>query len=95
VGEMVPILHYVDKRFDERQNQVGTALDSINDRLKLLNELRGNVATRDQLEAINTRLTDLTARIQGKGAGIAQSWGILVSAITIAGVIGAILAKHF
>ena len=93
--ETVSLRDYVDAIFAERGKQVNTALDSINDRLKLLNELRGNVATRDQLEAMNQRLTDLTARIQGKGAGIAQSWGVLVSAITIAGVIGAILAKHF
>lgn len=95
MAESVPLLHYIDTRFEERRQQVETALNSINQRLGLLNELRGNVATRDQLESMNQRLTDLTARIQGRGAGIQQSWLILVGAVTIAGVIGAILARHF
>jgi hypothetical protein len=92
-GETVSLKEYMDALLRERSTQVETALSSINQRLALLNELRGNVATRDQLEAINTRLTDLTARIQGKTSAVAQSWAVLVGAVTIAGVVGGILAR--
>jgi hypothetical protein len=98
VADTVSLRDYVDAMFHERGGQVETALASINQRLALLNELRSNVATKEQLDATHERITELRARIErmdGRSGGILQSWAFLVGAITIAGVIGAILAKHF
>lgn len=91
MAESVSLREYVDAILKERSAQVETALASINQRLALLNELRGNVATRDQLEDLRARIE----RSEGKSGGMQQSWLILVGAVTIAGVIGAILARHF
>jgi len=76
--------------------------ESVNEFRKTLSDQSGTFITRaefDQIkDATNEKLGVITKRadlLEGRSGGIAQSWAILVGAITIAGVIGAILAKHF
>jgi hypothetical protein len=56
-------------------------------RFELLNELRGDVATKTQLEALEKVIDDLkTSRdtTQGRGIGMTQFWGYLIGAVSLA-----------
>jgi hypothetical protein len=55
-------------------------------RLTLLNELRAGVATREQIDGLTERQSDLKERldrIEGKNSGIGSSWSILIGAISV------------
>ena len=70
-----------------------TATDN---RLTLLNELRGGVATREQLEALAVRMADLKERfdeLKGRGAGANALWGYLVGALGIVFAVAALLTR--
>ena len=43
---------YFERALKEERQARKIALDSLNDRLKLLNELRGNVATKEEIKAL-------------------------------------------
>lgn len=51
----------IQQRFDSEERARSVAFDSLDARLKLLNELRGNVLTRDEFEA---KHGELDRRIQ-------------------------------
>jgi len=96
------LLEAADLRYAQRFNATEAAITkaetSLDRRISLLNELRGGVATREQLEAAVQRIEDLTGRLnrsEGRSGGFQQSWLVIVGAVTIAGIIGGILAKHF
>ncbi len=64
-------------------------------RFELLNELRGGVATKEQLEALE-KIVDVMktnqATSQGRGLGLSQSWTILIGVV---GFIGGIIAIFY
>jgi len=88
------LLRERDKRHRQRDALMGraieTALASLNKRLDLLNELRGNVATREQLDAVTLRMTDLKSTLDllaGANTGKDKTWAVIVSATVVAGVL--------
>lgn len=103
-GDSVPLLKHInallserDKRQEQRfrgtEKAIKKAEASVNKRLDLLNELRGNVATRDQLDAMAQRVADMKTTldtIAGRSGGKWQSWLVLVAAVATAGVLFAI-----
>ena len=55
-------------------------------RFELLNELRGDVATKgevDALEKLLNGLSETVSKMSGRGSGLNAAWGILVGAIGI------------
>ena len=80
---------HVEKILAEKDKALNAALISLNERLGLLNELRGGVATKDEVKALEKVIDDLkTSRDkgEGKGSGINQfiAWGIALAALLIA-----------
>ena len=85
---------HIEKIFEEKDKAISTALSSqekailkaetaAERRFELLNELRGGVATKEQLEAVEKRVTDHQTRldtIQGRDSGKDISWGKLLGA---------------
>lgn len=62
--------HY-DAFFIEKDKALNAALTSLNERLGLLNELRGGVATKEEIKALEKIVDDLKAsRDTGVGKGI-------------------------
>lgn len=83
-----------DKRHTQRdhflERSIDTALVSLNKRLDLLNELRGNVATREQMDAVGLRVSDMKSTldiIAGTSTGKAQSWAVLIASIVAVGAL--------
>lgn len=65
-------------------------------RFELLNELRGGVATREQLEALEKSLEDLKTRIdksEGRNTGLSLSWGVILGGAGLISTILAILSR--
>ena len=52
---------------DSRDKALRVAVDELNARLELLNELRGNVATKADLENVTAQLLDLSQRLEAQG----------------------------
>lgn len=74
----------MDRRYQERYesqfDNLKIALDSMNRRLDLLNELRSGVATRDQLDALEKEMNTITSRLEraeGRSSGVGMMWGAL------------------
>lgn len=100
-GKTVTLKQYVDallrerdKRHDQRdrfmEKGIDAALVSINQRLGLLNELRGDVATKAQLEVMSLRISDVKSTLDGIGGGSQarwKIWAVVVASVTIAGVL--------
>ena len=64
-------------------------------RLTLLNELRTDVATVQQLEAVSLRIADIKERLdrmEGAQKGAGSLWGYAVAAVGVVGVVVAIIA---
>jgi hypothetical protein len=64
-------------------------------RLTLLNELRTDVATVQQLEAMSLRMADIKERLdrmEGAQKGAGSLWGYTVAAVGVVGVVVAIIA---
>lgn len=99
--DSVSLKEYIDKRFDNSDRAVQAALAAqekailkaevaAEERFKLLNELRGGVATKAELEALIKVVDELKDRInrgEGKGSGFSDSWKILLGALSGAAVI--------
>lgn len=69
----------------------------VNERLKLLNELRDGVATVAQFNALAEKLTDLAARVdrtEGRAGGLNASWGYLIGAAGLIAAVIAIVTSH-
>jgi len=69
---------------------IDKALIAINERLHLLNELRDDVATKTQLEALEKELAALTSRLdrnEGRGAGLNAGWVYLLAGIAAIGTL--------
>jgi hypothetical protein len=98
MGNKVSLRDYFDalRTADLRANDIATkALDR---RLDLLNELRGNVLSRDEylakheaLEAEISALRDRVNRSEGKGQGFSSAWAIAVAVVTIMIAIAAVV----
>jgi polyhydroxyalkanoate synthesis regulator phasin len=87
-----------DKRYEQRfqasEKALAEAKTSIDSRLDLLNELRGGVATKPEIEALEKiidalrgQVADLRDRLgnrDGRSAGMTAGWGILVGAVLLA-----------
>jgi hypothetical protein len=77
---------HIEALLSERDKALKAALVSINDRLKLLNELRGGVATKDEVKALDKIVEDLKTRLdrtEGRGAGYSQSWAVFAAIATL------------
>jgi len=98
---------YFERILDEKDKALTAALIAVKEenqktelaaekRFELLNELRGDVATKAEVHALATIVDDLKTRLdtlQGRSSGLFQGWGILIGAIgLIGGVIGIIYA---
>lgn len=108
--ESVSVRDYVDALLNERDKRhtqrdhfvekaIDTALVSINQRLALLNELRANVATKDQLISTDARISDIKSSldvIAGMTTGKGRSWALLVTIVSVTAglsiIVGFILA---
>lgn len=100
-GETVTLKEYVDALLDERDKrhdqrdhfnelQLATARGELREKLGYLNELRGNVATKDQMEAITVRISDMKSTLDGLGGGNRAAWkfwAAIVAAVATAGVL--------
>lgn len=100
-GETVTLKEYVDallterdKRHDQRDHfneiQLATARGELREKLGYLNELRGNVATKEQLEALALRFDGIKSTLDAIGGGTQTQWKIwltIVAGITAAGVL--------
>jgi hypothetical protein len=93
----------LQQRFDAQTTAIAAALlaqkeavekaeVAADKRFELLNELRVGVATTEQVDALDKRINELTARIDrmdGHSSGLNAGWGILTGA---AGLIAAAIA---
>lgn len=88
-----------DKRYEQRfaaqetavsaallsaEKAVTKAETATENRLILLNELRTGVATKEQMDALSTRLSDMKERqdkLEGRGTGASALWGYVVGAV--------------
>lgn len=76
--------HLKDLRVAD-QRALEVALEANEKRLDLLNELRGGVATKEQLEALEKVVDELKDRLNtqsGKGQGLQAGWGYLIAIIS-------------
>lgn len=83
-----------EQRFQSQQRALVEAKEDLGERLTLLNELRGDVATKTDvqalekiIDALRTQITDIRERQSardGRGAGMTAGWGILVAAALLA-----------
>jgi hypothetical protein len=84
--------YYRDKRFNEYKKvtskNLKTAFKNMEGRLEKLNELRGDVATKGEITAVEKRLSDME-KFQSKLLGI----GIVV--MIVAGLLGAAIMRLF
>jgi hypothetical protein len=76
-----------EQRFLAQEKSVQTALTSADKRLDLLNELRGGVATKDQLDSLAARVV----RIEEQKTAWASVGSIIVGVFGVVAVIVAIL----
>jgi hypothetical protein len=86
------------QRFDSQLQAVKEAETTINGRLALLNELRGDVATKGQLQAAEQRIQDIVSRLDkldGHGSGTAAVWARLVSLAVVVSATVAIVVNLF
>ena len=84
-----------EQRFQSQGEAVRKAESALNSRLDLLNELRGDVATKSQIQATDQRVQDIVSRldrIEGKSSGISSS---LVMAISIATLLAGAIGLYF
>jgi hypothetical protein len=95
------------QRFDAQTTAIaaamaaaGSAADktdiAIDKRLDLLNELRGNVATKDEVNALEKLVNVLTSRlerIEARGAGLNDGWKYLIGAVALVGSVIAIVVN--
>lgn len=59
-------------------------------RFDLLNELRVGVATKEQVDALDKRISEITDRInrtEGRSGGLSAGWGYLVGAVGLASTV--------
>jgi hypothetical protein len=75
---------YLSSMLRERDKAIRTALKQTEKRLVALNELRGDVATKGQVEAIKERLD----RMDGRSGGIKDWWGWIIAMIMAGVAIG-------
>lgn len=71
-------------------SQIRASSEALDKRLDLLNELRGDVATRDQLAALDVRFQEVKTRIdkleassQGRSGGLKDYIGWIIAALTV------------
>jgi hypothetical protein len=77
-----------------QKEAVTKAEAAANERFKLLNELRSGVATKEQVEALALRLSDLKERLdksEGHGAGLNAGWIYLLGAVAAIGTVVSLL----
>ena len=70
---------YIDAMLRERDKAITSALEQNEKRLAALNELRGDVATKTQVEALKERID----RTEGHSGGLRDGWGWIVGVIGI------------
>ena len=85
--ETVPLRDYVDAILRERDKAIATALESNEKRLAALNELRGDVATKTQMDALKERMD----RMEGRAGGLRDGWGWVIGAVGALMAIGTML----
>jgi hypothetical protein len=59
-------------------------------RFDLLNELRVGVATKEQVDALDKRISEIAARIdrtEGRSTGLSAGWGYVVGAVGLASTV--------
>jgi uncharacterized protein YceH (UPF0502 family) len=96
---VISIIDERDKRYEQRFKGQEIALikaeRELKARLTLLNELRGNVATKDQLHVFHQLLNEVKARldrIEGRKTGSSL---MLVTLISISGLVLAALSLFY
>ena len=86
----VTLKEHIEKILAEHDKALEAALESLNQRLSLLNELRGGVATKEEVKALEKVIDDLKAsrdKTEGKYAGVRELIAWVLAAIAIAGFI--------
>jgi hypothetical protein len=79
-----------------QEKAVIKAENAADKRFDLLNELRQGVATKEQIEALALRVSDLKERLdktEGRSGGLSAGWGYLVGAVGLAGAVIAIISR--
>ena len=81
------------QRFEASESALSESKSDMRDRYVLLNELRGDVATKTEVDALEKiiqelrgQIADLRERLSnsaGRGAGMTAGWGILVGAVLL------------
>ena len=103
----IDIKEFFERILEEKDKALQAALIAVKEenrktetaaekRFELLNELRGGVATKEQVAAIQKEVNGLKERLdllQGKSSGFTQSWGILVAVVTVTSIIVALISK--
>lgn len=88
----------LDERYRSQLREINSALQAINERLAILNELRSNVATEASVEAIEKVVGIVSARldrIEGKSAGLGSAGNIVVAiVVAAAAVVGIIVSTR-
>lgn len=77
---------YYDGILKEKDKALNAALVSLNDRLGLLNELRGGVATKEEIRALEKMVDDLKSSRDtgaGKNEGYVRYTGYIIAIIAI------------
>jgi hypothetical protein len=72
----VTLRDYFEAVLHERDKAIAVALESNEKRLDALNELRGDVATKTQLDALKERID----RMEGRSSGMKDGWGWIIGA---------------
>jgi hypothetical protein len=95
------LIMLLNERKDNQDKSVREALASINERLKMMNELRGTIDDQARTfmprneyntahNALVERVGDLSSRMdrsEGSGVGKAQLWGYLIAVVAALGTI--------
>ena len=99
--DTVTLREYIDRIFKERDRALRTALDSLNRRLKAMNEFRqtlsdqtGTFVTKTEFNALKERMD----KQEGRSSGFSAGWGYLIAAITVltgvAGIVIILVTRH-
>jgi hypothetical protein len=94
--EEVSLKEHFETLLEEKDKAIHVALVSLDKRLQLLNELRGNVATKDEIKALEKIVDELKANIDsgtGRRIGIQQFIGWILALIAFIAFIISIVVK--
>ncbi len=91
-GDHIPLRVFIERILDERKDQLKMTADSLEKRLVMLNELRGDVLTRSEYLPAHKSLVERIERLENF---VSKLVGIGVTLIAVTGVVGIIVGHYW